>query len=138
MKQMEEQGGTKKKSRKYSFLEEKLKEEEFIHMISKSANIVMKYIRYHTFSMRRELREVKERQSIVESPYLSRRNSRVSNRSSSQASILGMMKESTPELSICKDVWTPVFIQIQPNYQSTGYALELLLETMVVGMSEGE
>ena len=51
MKQMEEQGGTKKKSRKYSFLEEKLKEEEFIHMISKSANIVMKYIRYHVLTV---------------------------------------------------------------------------------------
>lgn len=36
----------KKKSRKYSSFEEKLKEEEFVHMINKSEQLAMTYLHF--------------------------------------------------------------------------------------------
>jgi hypothetical protein len=47
MKQMEASSPTKRKTRKYSFLEEKLKEEEFIHMLNKSEELALSYLYYH-------------------------------------------------------------------------------------------
>lgn len=48
MKQLEENAvRPKKKSRKYSSFEEKLKEEEFVHMINKSEQLAMTYLHYN-------------------------------------------------------------------------------------------
>jgi hypothetical protein len=45
---MEEEGRIKKKkNRKYSSFEEKLREEEFTHMINKSEHLTLNHIHYH-------------------------------------------------------------------------------------------
>ena len=47
----EERRVQKKKTRKYSSFEEKLKEEEFMHMVNKSDQLALNHLHYHVIGL---------------------------------------------------------------------------------------
>ena len=46
-REVEERRAQKKKTRKYSSFEEKLREEEFMHMVNKSDQLALTHLHYH-------------------------------------------------------------------------------------------